>query len=79
MEILRHSIKQLAAPICAACNVEMAWSRSTLTAADHVVIHIFACRRCGGIGKVVTPMKANRTAAVTHVVKDGQMIPKKNE
>jgi hypothetical protein len=79
MKILRYSIEHLAAPICDACNVEMAWSRSTLVATDKVVVHIFACRRCSRIGKVATPMKANRTAAVTHVVKDGQMIPKENE
>jgi hypothetical protein len=79
MEILRHSIEQLAAPICDACHVEMTWSRSTLMAADQVVAHVFACRRCDGIDRVTTPMKANHTAAVTQVVKDGQMIPKKNE
>jgi hypothetical protein len=59
MKILRHSIEHLAAPICDACSVEMAWSRSTLVAADNVVLHVFTCRRCGGIDRVVTPMEAS--------------------
>ena len=60
MEIVRHSIEHLAAPICDACNVEMAWSRSTLMAADDAVVHVFACPRCHRIGEIVTPMKATK-------------------
>jgi hypothetical protein len=60
MKILRYSIEHLAAPICDACNVDMAWSRSTLIAADKVVVHIFACRRCGGIGRVATALEASK-------------------
>lgn len=60
MKILRHSIEHLAAPICDACNVEMAWCRSTLVVADHVVLHVFTCRRCGGIDRIVTPMEDSK-------------------
>jgi hypothetical protein len=37
MEKLRRSIEQLAAPICDSCNVEMAWSRSALVAAEKAI------------------------------------------
>jgi hypothetical protein len=57
MEVLRHSILHLVAPICDACNIRMAWYRSTLIAADRVVVHIFACSGCGRLGEVKTTLK----------------------
>jgi predicted RNA-binding Zn-ribbon protein involved in translation (DUF1610 family) len=59
MEILRRSIMQLAAPVCQSCNIEMAWSRSTLVAAEKAILHVFACPRCGGIGETKTQVKAS--------------------
>jgi hypothetical protein len=58
MEILRRSIEQVAAPICDACNVEMAWSRSQLVAAENSILHVFICPRCQKISETKTPVKA---------------------
>jgi hypothetical protein len=58
MDVLRRSIEQLVTPICRYCNVEMAWSRSTLVAAEQVVSHIFICRKCGSIEETKTPVSA---------------------
>jgi predicted RNA-binding Zn-ribbon protein involved in translation (DUF1610 family) len=57
MDILRQSIEQLAAPICDACKVEMAWSRSTLVAAEQTILHVFACPICGELTQTKTPIK----------------------
>jgi hypothetical protein len=57
MEILRQSIEQLAAPICDACNVEMAWSRSALVADEQAILHVFICPRCSRVGETKTPVK----------------------
>jgi hypothetical protein len=32
----------------------MAWYRSALVAQEHVVLHIFICPRCNGIGQTKT-------------------------
>jgi hypothetical protein len=58
MEILRRSIEQLAAPICDSCDVEMAWSRSALVAAEKAILHVFICPRCNEIGETKMPVKA---------------------
>ena len=34
MEVLKRSIEKLSAPVCPECNVEMAWFRSALVAAE---------------------------------------------
>jgi predicted RNA-binding Zn-ribbon protein involved in translation (DUF1610 family) len=60
MEILRQSIGQVAAPICVSCNVEMAWSRSSLVAAEKAILHVFICPRCNQIGETKTPVKASK-------------------
>jgi hypothetical protein len=60
MEILRRSIERLAAPICDACNVEMAWSRSTLVAAEQTILHVFACPRCDKFTQTKIPMKPSK-------------------
>jgi hypothetical protein len=60
MEILKRSIEQLAAPICDSCNVEMAWSRSALVAAEKAILHVFICPGCNEIGETKTPMKASK-------------------
>jgi hypothetical protein len=57
MKTLRHSIEQLSSPICAACNIEMEWSRSSLIAAEKVVLHVFICPRCHRVGEAKTPAK----------------------
>ena len=58
MEMLKRSVEQLSSPICEACNIPMAWSRSSLVAAEQAIMHVFACPRCNGIGETKTPMKA---------------------
>jgi hypothetical protein len=58
METFRQSLEQLAAPICGSCNVEMAWSRSAIVAAEKAILHVFICPRCNEIGETKTPMKA---------------------
>jgi hypothetical protein len=60
MEILRRSIDQVAAPICNSCNVEMAWSRSALVAAEKAILHVFICPRCDKISETKTPVKASK-------------------
>jgi predicted RNA-binding Zn-ribbon protein involved in translation (DUF1610 family) len=60
MERFRRSIEHLAAPICAACNIEMAWSRSFLVKEEDAISHIFVCPRCGGIVETKTPVKASK-------------------
>ena len=57
MKILRRSIEQVTARICENCNIEMAWSRSSLVAAEQAVVHVFICSRCGGVGETKTPLK----------------------
>jgi hypothetical protein len=61
MEVLRRSIEQLVAPICRDCNVELAWTRSTLVAAEQVVSHIVMCSRCGSIDETKTPVSVAKT------------------
>jgi hypothetical protein len=56
MDVLRRSIEQLVTPICRGCNVEMAWSRSTLVAAEQLVSHIFICPRCSGVDETKAPV-----------------------
>jgi hypothetical protein len=58
MDVLRRSIEQLATPICRCCNVEKAWSRSSLVAADQLVSHIFMCPRCSSVEETKTPVSA---------------------
>jgi hypothetical protein len=58
MERLRQSIENLASPICEACNIPMAWSRSALVATEQAISHIFVCSRCGSFGETKTPVKA---------------------
>jgi hypothetical protein len=58
MDVLRRSIEQLVTPICRDCNVEMAWTRSTLVTAEQVVSHIFICPGCGSIEETKTPVSA---------------------
>jgi hypothetical protein len=60
MDRLRRSIEQLAAPICKACDIEMAWSRSALVADEQTILHVFACPRCGGIVETQTPVRASK-------------------
>jgi hypothetical protein len=60
MEILRRSIEQVAAPICSSCNVEMAWSRSSLVAAEKAILHVFICPGCDQLGETKTPVKASK-------------------
>jgi hypothetical protein len=59
-EILRRSIEQVAAPICNSCTIEMAWSRSSLVAAEKAILHVFVCPRCDAIGETKTPVKASK-------------------
>jgi C4-type Zn-finger protein len=59
MEILRHSIEQLSAPVCPDCHLEMSWSRSMLRATEKVIEHVFICDRCSRVGEIRTPMKSS--------------------
>jgi hypothetical protein len=38
-------------------NIEMAWSRSALVAAEQAIQHIFGCLRCAGISETKTLVK----------------------
>jgi formate dehydrogenase maturation protein FdhE len=57
MEYLRQPIKGLVAPICTACNTEMAWSRSMLIAAEQAIMHVFTCPKCDSVAETKTPVK----------------------
>jgi hypothetical protein len=58
MDVLRRPMEQGAVPICGTCNVEMAWTRSTLVAAEQAISHMFICPKCYSIGETKTPVKA---------------------
>jgi predicted RNA-binding Zn-ribbon protein involved in translation (DUF1610 family) len=57
MDRLRRSLERFDTPICQACNLEMAWSRSALIADEQTILHVFICPRCGGIVETKTPLK----------------------
>lgn len=42
---LRRALRDLEAPLCPNCHLEMTWSRSWLTAQD-TVSHLFQCDNC---------------------------------
>lgn len=58
MEVLRHSIEQLSAPICSHCNVAMAWSRSALLKEERV--HVFSCPSCNATAETKTPVRVSK-------------------
>jgi hypothetical protein len=64
VEVLRKSIEHLAVPICERCNGKMAWSRSTLMAAEHVVERVFSCARCGSFQETLTPASSLKVRPV---------------
>jgi hypothetical protein len=65
MDILRRSLEQLTTPVCGACSVEMAWSRSALAAEEQAVVHVFICPNCNRVAETKTSVKASKGKLAT--------------
>jgi hypothetical protein len=57
LELLDHDVPGLVrrtVPTCKSCDIQMAWSRSTLGATHRQIINVFTCSQCGEIAETKT-------------------------